>query len=246
MRERVIPALRFSALTRFYDPVMAGVLRESTWKSQLVAQVGVKAGMRILDLGCGTGTLTLLLAQAEPDAHVAGVDADPDALERARAKATATGTTIELVEGMSSSLPFPDDSLDRVVSSLLFHHLTLDGKRATLAEARRLLRPNGELHIADWGRPHDALMRAAFLPVQLLDGFATTTDNVRGALPALVAAAGFDPVRETRRRRTVFGTLTFLLARAGGATTDGVSELHTTFAGPEKHDQGATPRSIER
>ncbi|MHB1242982.1 MAG: class I SAM-dependent methyltransferase, partial [Gaiellaceae bacterium] len=101
--------------------------------------------------------------------------------------------------------------------SLLFHHLTLDGKRATLAEARRVLRPGGELHIADWGRPHDPLMRAAFLPVQLLDGFATTADNVRGALPALVAAAGFDPVRETRRRRTAFGTLTFLRAQAGGA-----------------------------
>ena len=46
----------------------------------------------------------------------------------------------------------------------------------------------------------------------------------------------------TSRERTVFGTLTFLLARAGGATTDDVSELHTTFAAPEKHDQGATPK----
>lgn len=217
MRERVIPALRFGALTKFYDPLMAGALRESTWKAQLVAQVGATAGMRLLDLGCGTGTLTLLLAQAAPDAHVTGVDADPDALGRARAKAAAAGTTIELVEGMSSSLPFPEASFDRVVSSLLFHHLTLAGKRATLAEARRVLRPNGELHIADWGRPHDALMRAAFLPVQLLDGFATTADNVRGALPGLVAAAGFDGVRETRRRRTMFGTLTFLRAQAGDA-----------------------------
>ena len=217
MRERVIPALRFGALTRFYDPLMAGVLRESTWKAELVAQVGVTAGMRVLDLGCGTGTLTLLLAQAERQAHVTGIDADPDALERAQEKAAETGVTIELVQGSSSSLPFPDASFDRVVSSLLFHHLTPDGKRATLAEVRRVLRADGELHIADWGRPHNALMRAAFLPVQLLDGFATTTDNVRGALPAIVAAAGLEPVRETRRRRTVFGTLTFLLAGAGGA-----------------------------
>lgn len=217
MRERVIPALRFGALTRFYDPLMARVLREATWKAELVAQVGATGGMRVLDLGCGTGTLTLLLARADSRAQVTGVDADPDALERARAKAAASGTTIELVEGLSSSLPFPDGSFDRVVSSLLFHHLTLDGKREALAEVRRVLRPDGVLHIADWGRPHDPLMRAAFFPVQLLDGFATTADNVRGALPGLVVAAGFDPVRETRRWRTVFGTLTFLVAQAGGA-----------------------------
>ena len=246
MRARVVPALRFGALTRFYDPLMAGLLREATWKAQLVAQVGATAATRILDLGCGTGTLTLLLAQAEPGALVAGIDADPEALNRARAKAAATGTTVELVEGLSSALPFPDASFDRVVSSLLFHHLSLDEKRSTLAEARRVLRSNGELHIADWGRPHDALMRAAFLPVQLLDGFATTADNVRGVLPTLVAAAGFDSVRETRRRRTLFGTLTFLLARADGGTTDEGSELHTNFTRPEKHDQAATPRSIER
>lgn len=246
MRERVIPALRFNALTGLYDPVMAGILRESTWKAQLVAQIGARAGMRILDLGCGTGTLTLLLAQAAAGARVIGVDADPEALERAATKAAAAGATIELVEETSTSMSFPDASFDRVVSSLLFHHLTLDGKRATLAEARRVLRSDGELHIADWGRPHDALMRAAFLPVQLLDGFATTADNVRGALPALVAAAGFEPVRETRRRRTLFGTLTFLLARASGATTGDASELHTNLTLPEKDAGGATPRSIER
>jgi len=56
-------------------------------------------------------------------------------------------------------------------------------------------------------------MRAAFLPVRLLDGFETTLDNLRGALPALISAAGFDGVQETRRRRTVFGTLSFSRAR---------------------------------
>jgi SAM-dependent methyltransferase len=204
---------------------MAIVLRESTWKAQLVDQVGATDGMHVLDLGCGTGTLTLLLAQAAPAAQVVGVDADADVLERARTKAGATGATVGLVEGTSGSLPFPDASFDRVVSSLLFHHLTLDGKRAALAESRRVLRSNGELHIADWGRPHDALMRVAFLPVQLLDGFETTSDSVRGVLPALMSAAGFDHVQETRRKRTVFGTLSFLRGRAGGATKEDVSRI---------------------
>ena len=75
-----------------------------------------------------------------------------------------------------------------------------------------LLSPSGELHVADWGRPHDALMRSAFLLVQLLDGFETTRDSVAGLLPDYMRAAGFASVTETQRDRTVFGTLAFYRA----------------------------------
>ena len=201
MADRYIPALRFRALTRFYDPVLAAVLRERTWKSRLVDQVALRPGMRALDLGCGTATLTVLLARSCPDAVVVGVDADSDALGRAREKAAAAGAAVEFVVGRAEAPPFSSGSFDRVVSSLLFHHLTTDGKRRALAAARDVLRAHGELHVADWGQPHDRLMRLAFLPVQLLDGFATTAANVRGDLPRLIAEAGFE-VDETHRQRT--------------------------------------------
>jgi hypothetical protein len=69
------------------------------------------------------------------------------------------------------------------------------------------LRPGGELHVADWGQAQNGAMRAAFLAVQLLDGFATTTENVRGALPHIFAAAGFEEVRQSAQYATLFGTL---------------------------------------
>ena len=47
----------------------------------------------------------------------------------------------------------------------------------------RVLHPAGELHVADWGRAGGLVSRAAFLAVQLLDGFDTTSDNVAGMLP---------------------------------------------------------------
>lgn len=50
-------------------------------------------------------------------------------------------------------------------------------------------------------------MRALFIPVQLLDGFANTNDNIRGELLRVFAAAGFEPVHKQSELSTVLGTL---------------------------------------
>lgn len=51
------------------------------------------------------------------------------------------------------------------------------------------------------------MQRRLFYLVQLLDGFETTADSVRGILPELLYEAGFDNVEETGKYKTVFGTL---------------------------------------
>ena len=200
-------------MTRFYDPVLRFTLRERTFKSELIRQANIQPGQRVLDLGCGTATLTLLVKQRHPESEVVGLDGDAKVLALARAKAERAGAHVEFKHGLSFALDFPDASFDRVVSSLLFHHLTLENKLQTFAEVRRVLRPDGELHVADWGRARNAWMRTAFLAIQLLDGFATTTDNVRGRLPELMTQAGLQGAQETRAFSTVFGTLS--LYRAG-------------------------------
>lgn len=59
-------------------------------------------------------------------------------------------------------------------------------------------------------------MRLAFLSVQCLDGFATTTDNVRGLLPDLIGQGGFKTVARTDRFNTIFGALVLLRACKSG------------------------------
>ena len=113
----------------------------------------------------------------------------------------------ELARRLAGAPPFAPASFEHVVSSLLFHHLAPEDKRRAFAATWALLRPGGELHLADWGRARNAPMRLAFLGVQLLDGFRTTGDNVRGRLPALMEEAGFVTVAETARQTTAFGTL---------------------------------------
>ncbi len=210
--DRYLPALRFPALTRIYDPLIRLTTRESTFKRRLVEQAAPEAGQRVLDLGCGTGTLALLVAEVEPQADVAGLDADPEMLAQARQKAERAGVELELTEGFSTELPFADASFDLVLSTLFFHHLDPESKRQTAREIARVLRPGGKLHVADWGRPSDPMMAAAFLSVRVLDGFENTRDNARGALPEIFEDAGLDPARQTARFRTAFGTLALISA----------------------------------
>ncbi len=210
LRERYVPAAGHRALTRFYDPAMAATMRERTFRRALVRSAVTSEPRVILDVGCGTGSQTIALADATPHAEIIGVDGDPDALTRAHAR--GAGRAITWLEAFAQDLPLDDDAVDCVTASLLLHHLSPPTRLAALREMRRVLRPGGCLHIADWGRPQDPAMRLAFLSIRLLDGRENTADHAAGRIPQIIKDAGFADVQVTRRLRTVLGTLELLKA----------------------------------
>jgi ubiquinone/menaquinone biosynthesis C-methylase UbiE len=211
--ESYLPALRFRALTPLFDGVVRWTMRERTFKARLLAQADLQRGHSVLDLGCGTGTLALMAKAHEPDAELIGLDADPEILVRARKKAVKDAVEIRFDEALSTEMPYEDQSFDRVLSTLFFHHLTTADKRRTSEEIARVLRPGGELHVADFGRPQDRLMALLIVQVRLFDGFEPTRDNVRGLLTSTFAAAGLVDVVERERLRTLLGTLSLYRAR---------------------------------
>jgi len=110
---------------------------------------GLRPGETVLDLGCGAGIDTLLGARAVgPAGKAIGLDMTPEMCERARDNAQSAGlANVEIREGLIEEIPLPECSVDAVVSNGVLNLSTR--KSRVLAEAMRVLRPNGRIAIAD-------------------------------------------------------------------------------------------------
>jgi ubiquinone/menaquinone biosynthesis C-methylase UbiE len=97
----------------------------------------------ILDVGCGTGRLLRAASIRWPQAKLFGVDP----AEQMISEAKRLNPNITFMVGKAESLPFPDQSIDLVLSSLSFHHWADQSKG--LRETARVLRRGGKFCLAD-------------------------------------------------------------------------------------------------
>ena len=204
--EDYIPALSYRFLTPFYDLIQKYVVRDVRYKSLLIAQADIRPGQHVLDLGCGTGTLAILAKKAQPGAEVAGLDADPDMLKVARYKSSRMHVPVKFDVGFTNKLPYPDHSFDRVLSSIMIHHLKTPDKWETAREVYRVLKPGGQLHIIDFGKP---VTWYGKLLGPFLHRFEEANDNIDGKLPEIFGAPGLK-TEIVGDFWTFFGDLAFL------------------------------------
>ena len=202
-----IPAAGSDAFLPGYD-LLTRVLGMNRVYDTLIAQAELADGQRVLEIGCGTGNVTVRAKRAEPGAEVVGTDPDPLALARAQRKARGL-TGIRFQRAYAQELPCGDGEFDRVLSSMMLHHLDDDVKAATAAEIHRVLRPGGVLHIVDVGGPmtaSDGLMARRMLRSPHIAG------NLGDAIPRLLRSVGFDCTLVGSRRHRFVGRLTFYRA----------------------------------
>ncbi|WP_067905168.1 class I SAM-dependent methyltransferase [Nocardia vaccinii] len=117
---------------------------------QLVAQAAIGAGATVLEVGVGTGNILLKVKRAVPASIAIGLDTSAASLVTAARKAARARVEIQLDHGDATHLPYPDAGIDRILSSFVFHHIPDDQKLATLSEVRRVLKPDGSLHLLDF------------------------------------------------------------------------------------------------
>ena len=178
------------------------VLRSHVWRtaenSAGYLLPHLHAGLDLLDLGCGPGTITLDLAARVAPGRVLGIDASADVIEQARALGDER---VEFAVGDAYALDVPDASFDVVHAHQILQHLT--DPVAAVAEAARVLRPDGILAVRDgdyagffWAPTNAALDRWLELYHQLTARNRAEADAGRH-LPAWVRAGGFDDLAVT-------------------------------------------------
>ncbi len=114
--------------------------------AEFVNRLGLKPGMRVLDVACGTGNQSIPAARA--GALVTGVDIAPNLLEQARKRAAAENLAIRFDEGDAENLPYAAGSFDAVVS--MFGAMFAPRPERAAAELLRVCRPGGLLALANW------------------------------------------------------------------------------------------------
>jgi ubiquinone/menaquinone biosynthesis C-methylase UbiE len=159
-------------------------------RTAALAIAACPAPSRVLDIGCGTGYLLRQLAERLPHAsQFAGIDPAPAMIQSAAA--AARDGRIHLSAGAAEQLPFPDSSVDLIVTTTSFDHWS--DQAAGLRECARVLVPGGQLVLVDqfsrWlvptliggrrgkartpGRAHRLLAAAGFSSIAWHDLYAT-------------------------------------------------------------------------
>ncbi|MEM8959662.1 MAG: class I SAM-dependent methyltransferase [Pseudomonadota bacterium] len=102
------------------------------------------AGCDVLDIGAGDGANAARIAEA--GATVTGLEIDAERVAHARAEQRGK---IAMVEGRAEALPVSDGAFDLVTFFFSLHHVPPVVHRAAFAEIARVLRPGGQVFVAD-------------------------------------------------------------------------------------------------
>ncbi len=181
-KENFIPALGFSSLNSLYDRLALWAFQKTSFHeiiNEVKKAVAPKKGDHLLDLGCGPGRLAIRFQKQNPQCHVTAVDRDPQILKLGQKNAQKAGVKIKFIQQDLTDIN-STEKFSCIYSTFVFHHLSMKAKRLALNRLKKILKPGGRFVIADFSRAESWWQQLTFLPVQLIDGFETTSPHTQG------------------------------------------------------------------
>jgi ubiquinone/menaquinone biosynthesis C-methylase UbiE len=113
---------------------------------EFVGRLGLKTGMKVLDVATGTGNLAIPAAKTGAD--VIGIDIAPNLIEQAIERAKAEGVEVKFEVGDAEALPYEDNTFDVVMT--MFGAMFAPRPDVTAAELIRVTKPGGLIAMANW------------------------------------------------------------------------------------------------
>ena len=146
---------------------------------QALAAVSAIEGSTVAEVGVGIGVIVEELARkVGPSGTVWGLDIQPEALEltRQRLDRARLSDRVRLSQGDARSLPWPDQTVDRLVMVAMLGEVPAADRSRVLAEVKRVLRPMAAVTITEfWPDPH--YLRPVYL-TKLLEDAGFRVENV--------------------------------------------------------------------
>lgn len=188
----------------------------------LAAQLDLRPGMHLLDIGSGLGGASRYFAQ-DHGCRVTGIDLTEEFVRVAEALARRTGLAdrVSYRCGSALALPFAPASFDGAY--MLHVGMNIADKASLFAEVRRVLRPGGAFAIYDVVREEAADAGALRFPVPWASAAGTSFLETAAGYRRLLEGAGFE-VRAERSRRD-FAIAFFRRQRSGAAQRGGPPPL---------------------
>lgn len=184
---------------------------------ELVGQMGLKPGARLLDIGSGVGGPARFAAN-HAGADVTGIDLTQSYVDIAASLSKRTGMAdrTHFVQGSALDMPFADASFDAAM--ILHVGMNLPDKKKLMSEAARVLRPGGVFAVYDVMRLKDG---ALTYPVPWASNetmsFVASPDDYRSA----ATACGFSVVTERQRGAFAVEFFAAIRARMAAAQAEG-------------------------
>lgn len=162
--------LFYRLFAKFYDLLDVTYFKNYEKSPRKALLDAIEGDEKILDLCTGTATNAMNIAKAKTGVQMMGVDLSNAMLNVGREKIKKSGLkNITLQQMDATHLKFEDNCFDKVLLSLALHELKKEIASQIIMEAKRVVKPDGEIIVTEWERSTGLVQRLLFVPIHLLE-----------------------------------------------------------------------------